>query len=280
MGLRSDVNDCIKANLIQDALERLEKYAKKKKKPFMRDYVVELQRRRIQHLSSFNMQLMTNDEFNRQMNRLTAALQNAVRARQDDNNFMIQMCEFKIEGESPKPGKQHFDLEKINNILLDPNIEIVDLDQDSGIVQFKSSRYAFRRLVRAYDSGDLESEIQSKVNYIKTFDENGQEKEVYEFSTPSELHNYEYEIIVILRPKVQSSVMNKTLTSDLVGLGAIVKSVTIFTPETADSSSFVEFISFTLSRLPQQKHLIDKIMQIIRFDRPVLMTRLLKHPTG
>lgn len=279
MGLKSDINELLKANLIEDALVRLEKYAKKKKKPLMKDYVAELHRRHAQHRSSFHQMTISNDEFNRQMNRLTAALQNAVRARRDDNNFLIQSCEFKVEGANMDQQGKAIGVENIdilNNILLDPNAETTSIDQDKGVVRFTSSRYAFRRLVRAYDSGDLESKIQHKVNYLKTFDEHGQEREVYEFATPVDLHNYEYEIIVILRPKVQASKANKLLAEDVARFGAVLKSISILKLATADRLSSSESVSITFSRLPQQKHLIDKVMQVMRFDRPVVTGRVLK----
>lgn len=279
MGLRSDINKLLKENLIEEALIRLEKYARKKEKPLMEDYVAELHRRHVQHRNSFNEMKISDDAYNRQMNRLSAALLNAVRARKDDNNFMIQLCEFKLEGAKPQAAQQALGMENIqilNNILLDPNAEMLAVDQEKGVVRFRSSRYAFRRLVRAYDSGDLESKIRHKVNYIKTFDDKGQEREVYEFTTPVDLHQYDYEIIIILRPKVQASGKNQQLASALVGLGALVKGITTFKPASADASTAHEIISITFTRLPQQKHLIDKIMQVLRFDEVVVLGRVLK----
>ena len=152
MGLRSDINKLLKENLIEEALIRLEKYARKKEKPLMEDYVAELHRRHVQHRNSFNEMKISDDAYNRQMNRLSAALLNAVRARKDDNNFMIQLCEFKLEGVKQQAAQQALGMENIhilNNILLDPNAEMLAVDQEKGVVRFRSSRYAFRRRVRA-----------------------------------------------------------------------------------------------------------------------------------
>ncbi|HNE28029.1 MAG TPA: hypothetical protein PLW66_02620, partial [Saprospiraceae bacterium] len=67
MGLRSDINKLLKENLIEEALIRLEKYARKKEKPLMEDYVAELHRRHVQHRNSFNEMKISDDAYNRQM---------------------------------------------------------------------------------------------------------------------------------------------------------------------------------------------------------------------
>lgn len=57
---------------------------------------------------------------------------------------------------------------------------------------------------------------------------------------------------------------------------AAIKSITTFKPASADASKAHKMISITLTRLPQQKHLIDKIMQVLRFDEGVVLGRVLK----
>ena len=272
MGLKKKIDELVKKNRLEEALDKLKKYSINKEKPYMEKYVINLSRQYYQDQSSYNLGLLSYEEYRKFSTQLAAAILNVTRAREDDDNFAIEECQMRIEhSKIDDKLKLEITIEAykslLKDILKDPGMKIINIEQGSIIISFLAIRYAFRRLIRAYDSGRLQKKFKNNISYIKTFEADGMEKEMYVFKY-NKSNSTQYKAYIVPTEESDASAMIPYLKETFEKFKARVSELSLelntdlilnqyFTKPLI--ASYIIVIAF--SRDLHQKHLLDKIMQ-------------------